>query len=173
MAQQRKVPIERLNKFFSQDDFDLEIDFGREWLEGDINIKVILYQVDRVESTIDDIYSEAGNGEIRFKPPIEIPVNFNYAAPTNKNYNSDGSLRFLERGNITLGVYQDTLDELKIDISYGDYIGYPENETTIKYFTVANDGKIFSDNAHTIGGYKGFYRTITCVPTDLDEFNGI
>ena len=30
----RKVPIERLNKFFSQDDFELEIDFGREWLEG-------------------------------------------------------------------------------------------------------------------------------------------
>jgi hypothetical protein len=42
MDQQKKVPIERLNKFFSQDDFDLEIDFGREWLEGDINIKVIL-----------------------------------------------------------------------------------------------------------------------------------
>ena len=112
-------------------------------------------------------------GEIRFKPPVEIPVNFNYATPSNKNYNSDGSLRFLERGNITLGVYQDTLDELKVDITYGDYIGYPENETTIKYFTVANDGKVFSDNAHTIGGYKGFYRTITCVPTDLDEFNGI
>jgi hypothetical protein len=69
--------------------------------------------------------------------------------------------------------YQDTLDELKVEIGYGDYIGYPENETTIKYFTVANDGKIFSDNAHTIGGYKGFYRTIICVPTDLDEFNGI
>ena len=58
MNQQKKVPIERLNKFFSQDDFELEIDFGREWLEGDINIKVILYQVDRVESTIDDIYSD-------------------------------------------------------------------------------------------------------------------
>ena len=173
MNQQKKVPIERLNKFFSKDDFELEIDFGREWLEGDINIKVILYQVDRVESTIDDIYSEAGKGEIRFKPPVEIPVNFNYATPTNKNYNSDGSLRFLERGNITLGVYQDTLDELRVQIGYGDYIGYPENETTIKYFTVANDGKIFSDNAHTIGGYKGFYRTIICVPTDLDEFNGI
>ena len=29
MNQQKKVPIERLNKFFSQDDFDLEVDFGR------------------------------------------------------------------------------------------------------------------------------------------------
>jgi len=58
-------------------------------------------------------------------------------------------------------------------VSYGDYIAYPETETKIKYFTVANDGKMFSDNAHTIGGYKGFYRTIICVPTDLDEFNGM
>ena len=69
-------------------------------------------------------------------------------------------------GIITEGeLYQ---DGLKFNIQW-----YPENETTIKYFTVANDGKIFSDNAHTIGGYKGFYRTIICVPTDLDEFNGI
>ena len=27
MNQQKKVPIERLNKFFSQDDFELEIDY--------------------------------------------------------------------------------------------------------------------------------------------------
>jgi len=172
MAQRKIVPIERINKFFSAEDFDLEIGFGREWLEGDINIKVVLYQVDREQTTNDDIYGEAGKGEIRFKPPVEISVNFNYAAPTNKNYNSDGSMRYLERGNITIGIYQDQLDELGVDINYGDYIGYQETETKIKYFTVSNDGRIFSDNAHTIGGYKGFYRTITCVPTDLDEFDG-
>jgi hypothetical protein len=173
MSNNRKIPIERLNKFFSGDDFELEIDFGREWLEGDINIKVILYRVDRVDTPEDDIYGETGKNNIRFKPPIEIPVNFNMSGPTNKSYNSDGSVRYIERGNITMGVYQETLDELGIDITYGDYIGYPETENKIKYFTVSNDGKIFSDNAHTIVGYKGFYRTITCVPTDLDEFNGI
>ena len=172
MAQRKIVPIERINKFFSAEDFDLEIGFGREWLEGDINIKVVLYQVDREQTTNDDIYGEAGKGEIRFKPPVEISVNFNYAAPTNKNYNSDGSMRYLERGNITIGIYQDQLDELGVDINYGDYIGYQETETKIKYFTVSNDGRIFSDNAHTIAGYKGFYRTIICVPTDLDEFDG-
>ena len=32
MSNNRKIPIERLNKFFSADDFELEIDFGREWL---------------------------------------------------------------------------------------------------------------------------------------------
>ena len=157
MQSNKKVPIERLNKFFSQDDFDLEVGFGREWLEGDINIKVILYQVDRTETTHDDVYGEAAKEDIMFKPPIEIPVSFNMASPSNKNYNSDGSMRYLEYGTITLGVYQEQLDELGVDINYGDYIGYAENETSIKYFTVSNNGKIFSDNAHTIGGFRGLY----------------
>jgi hypothetical protein len=172
MQSNKKVPIERLNKFFSQDDFDLEIDFGREWLEGDINIKVILYRVNREETTNDDIYGEAAKGDIMFKPPIEIPVSFNMSTPANKSYNTDGSMRYLEYGTLTLGVYQEQLDDLGVDINYGDFIGYPESETNIKYFTVSNNGKIFSDNAHTIGGFRGLYRTITCVPTDLDEFNG-
>ena len=173
MDSNKKVPIERINKFFSQDDFDLEVDFGREWLEGDINIKVILYQVDREQTTIDDIYGETAKDDIMFKPPVEIPVSFNMSAPANKNYNTDGSMRYLEYGNITVGVYQKQLDDLGVDINYGDYIGYAETETNIKYYTVTNNGKIFSDNAHTIGGFRGLYRTITCVPTDIDEFNGM
>ena len=173
MKTNKKVPITRVNKFFSQDDFDLEVDFGREWLEGDINIKVILFQVERGESTVDDIYGEASRDEIRFKPPVELTVSFNMATPTNKAYNSDGSMRYLEHGNIVFGVYQNHLEELGVEINYGDYIGYSETEDKIKYYTVSNNGYIHSDNAHTIVGYKGFYRTITCVPTDLDEFQGI
>ncbi len=173
MKSNKKIPINRINKFFSEEDFGLEVDFGREWLEGDINIKVILFQVERGESLNDDIYGETGRDEIRFKPPVEITVNFQMEAPSNKAYNSDGSLRYLEHGNLTLGVYQDHLDELEVEVNYGDYIGYAETEDKLKYYTVSNNGIIHSDNTHTIGGYKGFYRTITCVPTDLDEFKGV
>ena len=59
-----------------------------------------------------------------------------------------------------------------IDISYGDYIGYPDKEDNIKYFTVSNDGKINSDNQKTRVGYSPYYRKITCVTADKDEFNG-
>ena len=81
-------------------------------------------------------------------------------------------MRYKEHGNITFGVYQKHLEELGVEITYGDYIGYQEDEKTIKYYTVSNDGSIFSDNKHTINGYKGFYRTVTCVPASEDEFNG-
>ncbi len=172
MPKNKQLPINRSNKFFSGDDFDLEIDFGREWLEGDINIKVILFQVDSQKTNIDDVYGEAPKNGIMFKPPVELSVNFKMDEPQNKSYNGDGSMRYKEHGNITFGVYQKHLDELEVDIKYGDYIGYQENENTIKYYTVSNDGSIFSDNKHTINGYKGFYRSITCVPASEDEFNG-
>ena len=173
MKNNRKIPITRVNKFFSEEDFNLEVDFGREWLEGDINIKVILFQVLQGESSTDDIYGEAGRNEIRFKAPVELTVNFQMEKPKNESWNPDGSLRHLEHGNLTLGVYQTHLDELSAEINYGDYIGYAETEDKMTYWTVSNNGIITSDNSHTIVGYKGFYRTVTCVPVPEDEFKGI
>lgn len=172
MPRNKQIPINRSNKFFSEDDFNLEVDFGREWLEGDINIKVILFQVDRQSSLTDSLYGEAPKNGIVFKPPVELSVNFKMDEPVNKSYNSDGSMRYKDHGNVSFGVYQKHLDELGVEITYGDYIGYQENETKLKYFTVSNDGKINSDNKHTINGYKSFYRSVTCVPASEDEFNG-
>jgi hypothetical protein len=167
-----KLPINRVNKFFSSEDFELEKDFGREWLENDINIKIILYQVDRDATQSDDIYNEADQGGIRTKPPVEVVCNFQMEQPENKAYNPNNTVRFKEFGNLKIGVYQDHLDELGVDIRYGDYIGYVLNETKIKYFTVVEDGKINYDNQHTIAGYKGFYRSIIAAPTVDDVFKG-
>ena len=75
--------------------------------------------------------------------------------------------------NLIISVYKKELEQLGIDIKYGDYIGYPETEDFTRYFTVSNDGRVAGDNAHTILGYKSFYRTITCVPTSENEFKGI
>lgn len=169
MAQNKnKVPITRVNKFFSADDFGLEIDMGREYLEGDLNMSVILYRIDRQATNVDSLYGEVNSSELRFLPPVELVGLVKLELPENKAY-SKGNMRILEHGKLTFSIYQEQLDELEVDVSYGDYIAYPENEFTIKYFTIVNDGKIISDNAHTILGYKGFYRTITCVPALSNE----
>ena len=69
--------------------------------------------------------------------------------------------------------YNKHLEELGVDISLGDYIGYAESEDRMRYYTVTNDGRVVSDNAHTIGGYKPFYRTIICSYVSPNEFNGV
>ncbi len=74
---------------------------------------------------------------------------------------------------MTFSVYQSHLDQLAVEISLGDYLGYYESEDKVRYYTVVNDGRITSDLKHTYGGYKKYYRTIIAAPATTDEFNGI
>lgn len=173
MENTKITPITRINKFFSAEDFELEISMGREAIEGDGNFTVVLFRVDRQSTQSDSLYGEASKDGVRFFPPIELKVIPILGEPENKSYNQNGSARYLQDGPLTFGIYQAQLDEEKIDISYGDYIGYSVDETTIRYYSVANDGKKNFDNKHTIMGYKGAFRTILCAPIDTSEFRGV
>lgn len=170
--ERRKIPIKRINKFFSGRDFDLEIQMGRESMEGDGNFTVVLYRVDRETTQSDDIYNEASASELNFKEPVELYVLPIIDQPENKTYN-DSSLRYLEDGNLTFIIYSKHLNEMGVDILVGDYVGYPINETDMIYFSVTNAGEKNYDNKHTIMGYKSAYRIVTCTIANADEFNGI
>ena len=171
MSSKKRLPINRMGKFYDYLDFGLENDMAREYIEGDINFTVILFRVDRIKSQTDDVYGESDSEEIRFHPPIELKVRPNLEESENNSY-SEGYGRYEDYGNLIFTIFEDQLKELGVDISYGDYIGYPDKEDNIKYFTVSDDGKINSDNQKTRVGYKSYYRKITCVTADEDEFNG-
>lgn len=167
-----KLPITRLNKFFSQDDFDINVQMGQEYLHGDLNMKLVLYQVDRSKTDTDDVYMEVGKDEIKFFPPVEFNGLVRIEEPKNSSY-KNGVVRYSEPGNLTISVYIKHLEDLNIDIRYGDFIGYSDTEDKIRYYTVTNDGKVTSDNKHKMFGFKPHYRTITCVPAQENEFRGV
>ena len=62
----KRLPITRLNKFFSEEDFNLNIQMGQEYLHGDINMKLVLYRVDRDNTDTDAVYAEVGKDQIKF-----------------------------------------------------------------------------------------------------------
>lgn len=167
-----KLPITRISKFFSQDDFDLNIQMGEEYLKGDVNMKIILYRVDREKTDVDNVYAEVGTDKTKFFPPVEISARVLVEAPKNSAY-KQGLVHYLEPGNLVFNVYINELNTLKVDIKYGDYIGYQESETKISFYTVTNDGKVVSDNKHNMFGYKPYFRTITCAIAQDPTFRGI
>jgi hypothetical protein len=171
MSSKKRLPINRMGKFYDYLDFGLENEMAREYIEGDLNFIVILFRVDRIKSQTEDVYGESDVEEIRFHPPVELKVRPTLEESESKSY-SEGYGRYEDYGNLMFTVFEDQLIELGIDITYGDYIGYPDREDNIKYFTVVNDGKINTDNAKTRVGYKSYYRKITCVTADPDEFKG-
>lgn len=169
---EKKVPITRLGKFFGGEDFNLDVSMGEEWLVGDMNFKLILYRIDRYKTKNDDVYGEAVKDGIKFLPPIEFNAYVKIVQPENK-FLGASMIAQTEPGNMTFSVYQKTLDELEIEINFGDYIGYYETESRVRYYTVNNDGRVVSDNKHTYGGYKPFYRTYIASPVTNNEFRGL
>jgi len=168
----KKVPITRISKFFGEKDFQLNISMGEEWLYGDMNFTLVLYRVDKSKTNQDDVYGEALTDSISFLPPVEIKAYVKIESPTQQNY-GNSNMSEIEPGNLTMSVYLHYLEEEGIEINYGDYIGYPETESRMRYYSVADDGRIVSDNRHTYGGYKPFYKTYVCTPVNDDEFRGI
>lgn len=165
----KKIPIKRITKFYDENEYQLDINMGMEYLESDINATIILFRVDRKRTQIDDIYGESINEDLVFHPPIEIPIIPIIEESKNKTYNNNGTLRYLEEGNLSFDVYNATLQMKSIEISYGDYIGYSIDESTIRYFQVTNDGKKDFNNGKTIMGYKPTFRTIICAPVDEND----
>jgi hypothetical protein len=173
MSTPKRIPITRVNKFFSENEFDLEQSFSREFIEGDGNFTVILYRVDRSNTSFDNVYNEAGVNEIKYLSPIELKVVPIMNEPDNKAYNGNsGSLRYLQDGQFVFSIHDKQLNDLDVDISFGDYIGYPVSETDVRFFSVVNDGRKNYDNKHTVFGYKGAYRTVTCASINENEFKG-
>ena len=165
------VPITRFGKFFGDRDFELEIGMGQEWLIGDMNFTCVLYRVDKNKTKTDDVYGEAVSDGIKFLPPVEFNAYVSIAAPENRNVGTTKNVQ-LEPGNITMSVYLKTLEELEIDIDLGDYVGYYDTESFVRYYTVVNDGRVTSDIKHTYKGYRPFYKTIIAAPVGPNEFRG-
>ncbi len=164
------VPITRLGKFFGGEDYNLDISMGEEWLLGDMNFTVVLYRVDRQKTMTDDVYGEVLEDGIQFLAPVELKGLVQVMAPTQKNI---GRIEQQEPGNMKFSIYQKTLDELGVEIFQGDYFGYYETEDRVRYYVVSDDGYVKSDNKHTYGGYKPFYRTIIATYVSENEFKGI
>jgi hypothetical protein len=157
--QNNLVPITRLGKFFGGEDYSLEIDMGQEWLEGDMNFTIVLYRIDRYKTKTDDVYGEV-------KGLVQV------MAPTSK-FIGNSKVEQKEPGNMKFSIYQKQLNDLDVEIFLGDYIGYYESEDRVRYYVVSDDGYVKSDNKHTYGGYKPFYRTIIATYVSENEFKGI
>ncbi len=169
---QPRVPISRIGKFFGVEDYDLDISMGEEWLHGDMNFTLVLYRVDRIKTKTDNVYGETPSDGIKFLPPVEFKGYVQILPPENKNL-GNSKLNQVEPGNLKVGVYQKQLDELEIDINFGDYIGYYETESRVRYYTVNNDGRVVSDNKHNYAGTKPYYRSIIASPVTDNEFRGL
>lgn len=166
-------PNTKVNKFYDENEFELDIEMAREWMEGDNNFKVVLYRVDKANTQTYDIYNEADIDGITYLPPIELNVYPMLGEAENRAYNSNSSVRYKQDGDFTFLIYEQEISEKGVNISFGDFIGYDVEPTVRRYFEVIDDDAINFANNKTIMGYKRAAKQIRCKAVSPDVFNGI
>lgn len=170
----RRIPINRNNMFYSEEDYLFEMEIGKNYLEEDVNQTLILYQVDLEKTNLDVLYNESKKNAVVYKPPVEIHVIYELEESSLDSYDKTKNLgTYIKSGKLKFGVYQSTLDELGVEINVGDYVGLTTSNDHIEYFTVTNNGRNNFDNAHTTFGYKSAYRSCEAAQVNENEFNGI
>ena len=168
----RRVPVNRNNMFYSEESFAFEREIGKCYVEQDMNQTVVLYRVDYEATDTDSIYGETDSDSVMFKTPIEIHCVYKINEPELKSYDKTKNLgTYQQIGNLELGVYQETLDELGVDIKTGDYIGVQVNEKHMEFFVVVNDGRVNYSNSLTLFGVLPLYRNVIATPVDKSEFS--
>lgn len=162
------------NLFYSEEDYLFETEMFEGYIEEDLNQSVVLYEVDRRKTNLNSIYKESSSGQIRYKPPREIPCMYEIKEADLKSFDNKSSNGiYAQDGNLVFYVLTRTLEKFMCDIKRGDYIGVKIDTNRMKYYTVVNDGKVNSANTHMIGAYKPAWRTIECtLVSDISEFNG-
>lgn len=170
----RKNPIKRNSKFFSGEDFDLEMAFATEYMEQDANQTVVLYQVDLDKTKVNDIYKEAVKSDIRFKTPVELTCVYEIQEAEVRAYNEQKSKGlYAKPGVLTFSVLTTELEAKNCDVSRGDFVGVDITPDYRIFFTVTDDGKMNTTaNKSTIYGKVPYYRTIKCAYIDENEFSG-
>lgn len=173
MENKNKIPITRLNKYYTDIDFKMDLEAARDIIEGDGNFTVILYRIDHVNTNSDDIYGESKINEVRYQAPVELKVIVTLDPAEKKAYNTNGTLRNETYGNLHFTVIEEQLIEKQVDISYGDIVGYPDRENNLKYFSVSDPNYVNTATEQMFFGYKPYFREVVCVTINDDEFNGI
>lgn len=167
------TPISRNNLFYSKDDFDLEMELLENYMEEDTNQTVVVYQVDRISTQVNDIYKEA-NREIHFLPPVEVPCLYEIQDPSLKSYDARTQNGvYAINGNLKVYINLLAFDKYDFDIKRGDYIGVMVEENRMYYWVVTNDGKLNTANEMVVGAYKSGFRVIEATAASDTEFKGL
>ena len=165
------LPNKRISSFFNEDEYNLEIQMGREWLEGDLNTIVVLFRIDINKTQVDDLYGESKPHEKHYLPPVELKVRIDSMEESELETRDNITSRESQI-KMSLSVFTQQLEEKNVDPKRGDYLGYNDGTKGMRYFEIINaDNRNFSLNK-TIMGYKPYWRRISCILIDSDVFDG-
>jgi len=160
---------QRYGLFMTQNSFDLDVMYGRNFLQTDNVQEVIIHKINVNQTKVHNLYGQAKTKDKKFMSPVRISVMVNVAEGKQEYYGQgSGGITRDDTGNISFGVYLKELEEKKLEIDRGDIIEYNMSGEKKRYYEVESANNVTDTTSKTIGGYATYWRKITGVPVKED-----
>jgi hypothetical protein len=160
---------ERYGLFMTENSFDLDIEYGRNYLQTDNAQTLSVYKVNITKTKSHSLYGQTKSKDKKLFPPVKINAMIS-VKPNDQSYygNGSGGITREDTGKLIFGVYLKELEEKKLHIDRGDYIEYNLSGEKNRYYEVENAENVVDTTDKTIGGFKPYWRQVTAVPVRED-----
>ena len=160
---------QRMGLFMTNNSFDLDVMYGRNFLQTDNAQEVIIHKINIIETKSHILYGQAKARDKKFMSPVRISVMVTIADGKQEYLGSNaGGIVRDDSGNISFGVYLKELEEKQIEINRGDIIEYNMGGEKGRFYEVESVNSVSDETKKTIGGFKPYWKRITGVPVKED-----
>lgn len=159
----------RMGLFMSDNSFDLDVMYGRNFLQTDNAQTVKIHKINLLKTKSHSLYGQSKTKDKVFMTSVEISVMVNIEDGRQEYYGSgSGGIARDDSGNISFGVYLKELEEKELEIDRGDFIEYNMSGEKKRYYEVESANNVTDETKKTIGGFKPYWKRIVGVPVKED-----
>lgn len=159
----------RMGLFMTNNSFDLDVMYGRNFLQTDNVQEIKIYKINIIETKSHDLYGQSKPSDKVFMSPVSLNVMVTISDSTQEYYGGNqGGITRDDTGKLVFGVYFKELEEKNIEIDRGDIIEYNISGVKKRYYEVENANNVTDETSKTIGGFKSYWKRVTCTPVKED-----
>jgi len=160
---------QRMGLFMNENSFNLDVMYGRNYLQTDNIQEFILHKVNIIETKVHPLYGQAKASDKKFFSPIKLRGMITIEDGKQQYYgNNPGGITRDDTGNIRIGIYLKELEEKQIEIDRGDIIEYNMSGQKNRYYEVESANNVTDETKKTIGGFKPYWKLVIGVPVKED-----
>jgi hypothetical protein len=160
---------DRFGMFMSDNSFNLDIMYGRNYLATDNVQEVTIHRINIIETKSHDLYGQTKAKDKKYMTPVKIRVMINVEEGKQEFYGANpGGIARDDTGILSFGVYLKELEEKELEINRGDIVEYNMSGIKKRYYEVESANNVTDETKKTIGGFKSYWKRVTSTPVKED-----
>ena len=160
---------QRYGLFMTENSFDLDVAYGRNYLQTDNVQKVKIHKINVITTKTHKLYGQTKAKDKKFMAPVPLNVMIGVDGVTQEYYGGGkGGITREDTGPLHFGVYLKELKEKEIEIDRGDIVEYNMSGLKNRYYEVESADNVIDATEKTIGGFKSYWKKVIAIPVKED-----